>query len=68
MNLSMFVQDFARLLKNKDSVTPPRSRSDPIGGSEPKSEARDYLYYILYTETLIDMFFLRAVLVPVVYK
>ena len=49
------------------TVQPP-SRSDPIGGSEPKSGARDYLYtiYILYcTGTLIDLFFLRAVLVPV---
>ena len=45
-------------------VTPPGSRSDPIGGSEQKSGARDYLYYILYTGTLIDMFFLRAVPVP----
>ena len=50
------------------SVTP-GSRSDPIGGSEPKSGARYYLYYILYcTGTLIDLFFLRAVPVPVVYK
>ena len=28
-------------------VTPAGSRSDPIGGSEPKSGARYYLYYIL---------------------
>ena len=50
---------------------PSGSRSDPIGGSEPKSGARDYLYYIyiLYcTGTLIDMFFLRVVPVSVVYK
>ena len=47
------------------SVTPVGSRSDPIGGSEPKSGARYYLYYILYTGTLIDLFFLRAVPVPV---
>ena len=40
---------------------PPGSRSDLIGGSEPKSWARDYLYYILYcTGTLIDLFFNRA--------
>ena len=37
----------------------------PNGGSEPKSGARYYLYYILYTETLIDLFFLRAVPIPV---
>ena len=44
----------------------PGSRSDPIGGSEPKSGARYCLYYILYcTRTLIDLFFLRAVPVPV---
>ena len=30
-----------------DNVTPVGSRSDPVGGSEPKSEARYYLYYIL---------------------
>ena len=32
-------------------VTPAGSRPDPIGGSEPESGARDYLYYyiILYT-------------------
>ena len=44
-------------------VTPVGARSDPIGGSESKSGARDYLYtiYILYyTGTLIDLFFLRA--------
>ena len=49
-------------------MTPPGSRSDPIGGSKPKSGSRDYLYtiYILYCNgTLIDMFFLRAVPVPV---
>ena len=50
---------------NKVFVTPSGSRSDPIGGSEPKSEARDYLYYILYCiGTLINLFFLRAVPVP----
>ena len=43
----------------------PGSRSDSIGGSEPKFGARYYLYYILYTGTLIDLFFLRAVPVPV---
>ena len=52
-------------------VMPAGSRSDPIGESELKSGARDYLYYIyiLYcTGTLIDLFFLRVVPVPVVYK
>ena len=48
----------------------PGTWSDPIGGSEPKSRARYYLYYILYcilycTGTLIDLFFLRVVPVPV---
>ena len=43
----------------------PLLRSDHIGGSESKFEALDYLYYILYTGTLIDLFFLRAILVPV---
>ena len=42
------------------NVTPAGSRSDPVGGSEPKSGARYYLYYIMYTETFIDLFFLRA--------
>ena len=52
-----------------EGVTPDGSQSDPVGGSEPKSGARYYLYYILYcTGTLIDLFFLRAVPVPVVYK
>ena len=46
----------------------PGSRFDPIGGFESKSGARYYLYYILYIRTLIDLFFLRAVPVPVVYK
>ena len=51
------------------SVTPTGSRSDPVSGSEPKSGARYNLYYILYcTGTLIDLFFIRAVHVPVVYK
>ena len=45
-------------------VMPVGSRFDPIGGSEPKFGERDYLYYILYTGTLIDMFFLRVVPVP----
>ena len=36
------------LVWNSCTVTPGGSRSDPIGGSEPKSGARDYLYYILY--------------------
>ena len=35
-----------------------------------RSPGRDAIYtiYILYTRTLIDLFFLRAILVPVVYK
>ena len=48
-----------------EELVTPGSRSDPIGGSEPKSGARYYLYYILYTGTLIDLFFLRAVPVSV---
>ena len=47
------------------AVTLAGSRSDPIGGFEPKSGVRYYLCYILYTGTLIDLFFLRAVPVPV---
>ena len=39
----------------------PKSRSDPNGGSE-SSPGRET---ILYTGTLINMFFLRAELVPV---
>ena len=46
-------------------IVTPGSRSDPVGGSEPKSGARYYLYYILCTRTLIDLFFLRTVPVPV---
>ena len=46
-------------------VTPAGSQSDPIGGSEPKSGVRDYLYHILYTGTLINLFLLRAVPLPV---
>ena len=51
--------------KLKAFFVTPGSRSDPIGGSEPKFGARYYLYYILYIGTLIDLFFLRAVPVPV---
>ena len=58
----LFLHDASRLV---DAVTPLGSRSDPISGSEPKSRARYYLYYKLYTGTLIDLFFLRAVPVPV---
>ena len=48
-------------------VTPVGSRSDLIGGSE-LSPGRDTFYTVLYTGTLIDLFFLRVVPVLVVYK
>ena len=68
--LSMFrlFQKRLNLCSDTNLTVTPASLSDPIGGSEPKSGARDYLYtiYILYcTRTLIDMFFLRVVLVAV---
>ena len=50
--------------KNVEFLSHPHSRSDPNGGSEPSPGAR------LYTDagTLIDRFFLRAELVPVVIQ
>ena len=51
------------------SVTPPISRSGPTRLADPNRSPRRETIYILYcTGTLIDLFFLRVVLVPVVYK
>ena len=62
-------KSFEELKAYLTTIVTPLLRSDPIGESEPKSGVRDYLYYILYcTGTPIDLFFFRAVPVPVVYK
>ena len=53
------------------SVDMSRPDPGPTRLADPnRSPGRDtiYIIYILYTGTLIDLFFLRAVLVPVVYK
>ena len=39
------------IITHRLNVSCPRSRSDPIGGSEPKFGARYYLYTILYWDS-----------------
>ena len=61
LDLPRVVCEYEDVFLDKLPVTS-RSRSDPNGGSEPSPSAR------LYTGTRIDMFFLRAKLVPVVVQ
>ena len=57
--------------KGEEKMSRP-SDPGPIRLADPnRSPGRETIYtiyYILYTGTLIDLFFIRAVLVPVVYK